>query len=91
MQNSTIFHQLLARNLKKCRMFRRLSQEKLADAAAVSLADIQLIESGQSFPYDDMAMLEKIVKVLDFDLAILFSSPDTFDQYLTTKYSPHED
>jgi len=63
--------QYLSQNIKKYRKQKKLSQEKLADLAGISVNYIGLIECGKNFP--SLAMLEKIAMALDIESIDLFN------------------
>ncbi|MGL4524705.1 MAG: helix-turn-helix domain-containing protein [Spirochaetia bacterium] len=66
----TIFHQRLVKNLKYYRKQKGLSQQKLAQACALSTNYIGEIEMARKFPSPDT--MEKMIKVLDIQPETLF-------------------
>lgn len=65
--------ELLSENLKTARKEARFTQEKLAEAASVSLRMLQDIEGQNSWPSPEM--IEKLAKALGIDEARLFRDP----------------
>jgi len=63
---------LLAKNIKKYRKIKGVSQEDLAERAKTSLTHIGMIEIGRKFP--SVNMLEKIAGALGIDTPELFSA-----------------
>jgi len=70
---------LLAKNIKKYRKIKGVSQEDLAERAKTSLTHIGMIEIGRKFP--SVNMLEKIAGALGIDTPELFSAGTAVPTY----------
>lgn len=61
----------VGRNLRELRLSRRLSQEALADVAAVHQTYLSDLENGKRNP--SILVLERLATALDVDVAALFA------------------
>ena len=67
--------EILAANLRENRRKKRLTQEKLAEMADISLRYLAMLELGKSFPSGEV--LEKLSKALDIQTYQLFDPTST--------------
>ena len=73
----TDIKEIFAANLRENRRKKGLTQEKLAEIAAISLRYIAMLELGKSFPSGEM--LEKLANALDIQAFQLFYPLATLD------------
>lgn len=66
--------QTLAKNIKKYRAQKRMSQAALAEAADISLPFMSSIEQSSKWPYPDT--LAQIAAALGVDVSVLFSTDE---------------
>ncbi len=66
-----MFKQGFAKNLKRLRKLRKLTQEQLAEQVGVDFRYISYLENAKSFPSCDL--IEKLVKALDVEYIDLFT------------------
>ena len=76
-KEKTDIKEIFAANLKENRRKKGLTQEKLAEAANISLRYVAMLELGKSFPSGEM--LEKIAKALEIQAFQLFYPLTTLD------------
>ncbi len=66
-----MFKQGFAKNLKRLRKLRKLTQEQLAEQVGVDFRYISYLENAKSFPSCDL--IEKLVKALGVEYVDLFT------------------
>ncbi len=67
-----------AKNLRKIRKSRNLTQEKLAELAGVDFRYISFLENAKSFPSGDL--IEKLAAALNIDCSDFFKFEDNFSR-----------
>ncbi len=70
--------QRFAKNLKKLRKSRKLTQEKLAELVGVDFRYISFLENAKSFPSCDL--IEKLAAALNIDSSEFFKFDDNFSR-----------
>lgn len=75
---------ILGNNIKRIRVSRNLTQNKLAELLNIEVKSLSLIETGKGFA--SAKTIDNLARVLDISIADLFNTPNTKDNdYLYAK------
>jgi transcriptional regulator with XRE-family HTH domain len=79
----TVFHRLLAENIKKRRLYLGASRDRLAEKAGISTNYLSEIESGKKFPRPEL--LERLCLALEMTPCQMFQDQHVDDALLLSE------